>query len=687
MTVVAATGLFCTFPAYVWHYGEASGIEAAKGNRSRHFVATLLRWWWSCVRVCLWKKDTVRSFLSEPFFVTSIAKVSVASVPLQRLRSDGTNMSETKRLQDRLGTATETASSVPGHNTHYSSEEDGSVSSRSSSPELVPPSPPRQNGKPPLDLPLDHPSRRESSFSDDRVGALRRRASAPHFSTSPKSTAVPPLALSKAPPPAAPIPPARLSARAHHKSSDAGSSVSSVRTDRVATPRHRATKSGVDFPKVLPDATSAINNKPPATLHTHLRSASSIPQFKFAQFTVSFAVINVQLKEDDRRAAGGVHPVTEGVIYAIRNFYSRAEVAQQKLQQMWLRHSQMERNASSMSNVSSSPEVALDATTTTTTNNMNNNSNVFQQVLSSPVLMSDSEIQATLNSLLEDAVELLQRVRRSWKAATVYASSNAIDAHSTVEEGELRLEKIVNPSWFVGNRTADVVTDALLNHNSTITMKKLLPSSNLDMDVRALALFASAILQSQRLSVFRPPSAAQVILLIPLAPASLNLDIKPSACPTNVAHALQDLWKGWTGNSFGSHTAAVTMDMVLTIISVNREFWRQPGTTLLHSPSATNRFTSRDTPLSVTLPTTYGSRRTTLASTARATTPKAPTEQELHAGTVSDALANHAENTSSFFVAGSEEDAGATRQMRHSNSRKGLYDQLKIHIPTNSKTA
>lgn len=385
-----------------------------------------------------------------------------------------------------------------------------------------------------------------------------------------------------------PAPP--LSARAQRLESDVASG-SRVSSERIETPRQRATPrmhstQHAIFPDPFPVTSSGVTDSIvpllrrqsgniaapnlgaqtmlPSSAHRRTQSQliNTAPSF-------SYAVVTVECREDHLSDVTGhnlgvrnlynTNSAVSQVKERLRQFYQKLENAEQRLL-METRHQQPSFVMESTGSVNS----AAGLTST------GKNSSQF----------------AIHDNVVQDATLLLLYLRRMWKTAIVHVSTGSMSAAESAGAAVDRLERIANPSTLMEHISSDQVTSTLLTGFAQLPVARLATVRGLDENCRAWALMCMCFLSGKRASLFAPHGMSKISFLVPLQPHALTFDVSTNctaSCPPPLAPALQDLWRGWKENNKDSH-GLVTLDMILTIISAHREFWKHPNLHTL-SPS------------------------------------------------------------------------------------------------------
>jgi hypothetical protein len=364
-------------------------------------------------------------------------------------------------------------------------------------------------------------------------------------------------------------PPPPLSARAQRLESD-NASGSRASSERIETPRQRATPRlhsqsqqepllvASSVTDVMPPPRRQSGNVAP-TASTHRRTQS---QLITAAPSFSYAVVTVEWRDDhmsDVTGHAGVRSLyhtnssaASNVMERMRQFYQKLEVAEQRLSLDNSRHSQPSFVLESTGSVNSS------AGLTSTTG-------------------KGSSQYVVHDTVVGEATLLLLYLRRMWKTAVVHVSTSSVSAAESAGTAVDRLERVANPGTLMEHVSNDQVTSTLLTGFAQLPVIRLAGARGLDENCRAWALLCMCFLSGRRASLFAAHGQPKISFLIPLQPHALTFDVSAggtASCPPPLAPALQDLWRGWKENK-DSH-GLVTLDMILTIISAHRDFWKHP---------------------------------------------------------------------------------------------------------------
>lgn len=345
-------------------------------------------------------------------------------------------------------------------------------------------------------------------------------------------------------------PPPLLSARAHRRESDNASS--HVSSERIETPRARAPpKSTQDSDRIsLPRRHSATVGMLAAVSSTHRRTHS---QLVTAAPAFSFAVITVEWRDDG--AMESISPVRSVfnsnssatmVKERLRQYYHKLEAAEQRLQE------------------GQSPTVVDSG------GSISGNTSAAGKLSASSQSMIHDHVVA-------EATLLLLYLRRMWKSAVVHVSTSSVPAAESAGAAVDRLERIAHPGTLMEHVSSDQVTSTLLSGFAQFPVMRLTGSRGLDENCRAWALLCMCLLNGKRVSLFVPHGQAKISFLVPLQPHALTFE--PSnggtkSCPPPLLPALQDLWRGWSEGKGKDAHSLVTLDMILTIISAHRDYWK-----------------------------------------------------------------------------------------------------------------
>ncbi|CUG91989.1 Hypothetical protein, putative [Bodo saltans] len=361
---------------------------------------------------------------------------------------------------------------------------------------------------------------------------------------------------------------------------------SRVSSERIETPRQRATPSTQHaiFPdpvtssgvtdSIVPLLRRQSGNIAAPNLVAQTMLPSSAHRRTQSQLintapSFSYAVVTVECREDHLSDATGhnlgvrnlynTNSAASQVKERLRQFYQKLENAEQRLL-METRHQQPSFVMESTGSVNS----AAGLTST------GKNSSQF----------------AIHDNVVQDATLLLLYLRRMWKTAIVHVSTGSMSAAESAGAAVDRLERIANPSTLMEHISSDQVTSTLLTGFAQLPVARLATVRGLDENCRAWALMCMCFLSGKRASLFAPHGMSKISFLVPLQPQALTFDVSTNctaSCPPPLAPALQDLWRGWKENNKDSH-GLVTLDMILTIISAHRDFWKHPNLHTL-SPS------------------------------------------------------------------------------------------------------
>lgn len=333
-----------------------------------------------------------------------------------------------------------------------------------------------------------------------------------------------------------------VSARAKRKETDTASLASARTSEPPETPRHRPQPLTVEELAVpgLTKRTSAMN------LHSVHRRTLSQVQPAPAQF--HFAVVTVDWKEDSMLTHQSLPPfpppaglsgrhstVTDFVRQRLQQFYQKVEDAEIKL--------------------------LGDGTP-------------LDQFFSAQHTTS-SAAHLVFDSIVSEAALLLVYLRRLWRSATVHISTSCLPSTDALLVE--RLERVAHPSSLLDHAPRDEVTSALLSGLAVMNVVHLPPCKSVDENCRAWALLAMSLLCGRRLSLFCPLVLPRTTFLIPLSQSGLFFDATKSclgSCPPPLLQALQDVWVGFESGN-GAGLPAVTMDIIINLISQRKEHWRQ----------------------------------------------------------------------------------------------------------------